>query len=69
MFHVSHLRNCVHDLTTMVEPSQLEDVELVTELSSSCRLARIMVYSVKQLRKKVVKLVKVRYGNDPVEST
>ena len=59
VFHVSHLRKCVHDPSTIVEPSRLEDLELEPEQSSSRGPARIVEYGVKKLRNKEIKLVKV----------
>ena len=35
VFHVSHLRKCMHDSAVVVETSQLEDVELENHPSSS----------------------------------
>lgn len=35
VFHVSHLRKCVHDSAVVIEPNQLEDVELEDDPSSS----------------------------------
>ena len=53
----------------MVEPSQLEDVELDNDPSTSRGPVRIVEHGTKKLRNKVVKLVRVQWGNDPAEST
>ena len=53
----------------MVEPSQLEDVELEVEPSSSRGPARLLEHDVKKLRNKVMKLVRIQWGNDPADST
>lgn len=69
MFHVSDLRKCVHDPSTIVESSRLDEIELEPEQSSSCGPTRIVEHGVKRIRNKEIKLVRVQWRNDPAEST
>lgn len=57
VFHMSH--KYVHDPPTVSAPSQLEEVELESEPSSSCGPTRIVKHRVKRLINKLVMLVRV----------
>ena len=56
VFHVSHLRKC---LAEVVEPSQLEEVEVEREASIRHISMKIVERDIKRLRNKEVPLVKV----------
>lgn len=59
----------MHDLAIVVRPSRLEDVELEASPSSSRSPTCVVKQGVKKLRNKVVRMVRVKWGNDPTEST
>ena len=69
VFHVSHLRKCLHDSTVVVEPSELEEVEVEREASVRRLPLRIVGRDIKQLRNKQVPLVKVQWGEDEADAT
>ena len=61
VFHVSQLRKYVPDPSHIIEP---ESIQLKPDLTFESRPLRIMDRSVKQLRNKIIPLVKV-VGKDP----
>ena len=60
VFHVSQLRKFVHDPSATITPDQLDDIEVEPEAVGNRRPMRIVGNDTKQLRRKVVKLVKVQ---------
>jgi len=52
-----------------VQPCPLEEVEVESELMAPHGQIPILEHSVKRLRTKIVKLIRVSWENDPVEST
>lgn len=60
MFHVSHLRKCVHDSSVIISPDELDGIDIEPEATISRRAIRIAEQSTKQLRNKVMKLVRVQ---------
>ena len=69
VFHVSHLRKCVHDSSVVVEPSQLEEVDVTPEVARRREPIRILDYRTKQLKNKTVKLVRVQWSEHVGDST
>ena len=69
VFHVSHLRKCLHDTAEVVEPSTLEEVEVERNATIRWAPTRILGSEVKKLRNKEVKLVKVQWGDDQRDMT
>ena len=65
VFHVSHLRKFVHDPSLVVEPVVQEDLEVEPNLTVVRNPVQIVDRDEKQLRNKVVKLVKVQWSEDP----
>ena len=64
VFHVSNLRRYVHDPSHIID---LENLEVEPNLTFSEQPVRILDRSTKQLRNKVVPLVKVLWRNQHVE--
>ena len=69
IFHVSHLRKCLHDSMEVVEPSQLEEVEVEREASVHHIPTKIVGHDIKKLRNKEVPLVKVQWGDSIEDAT
>ena len=69
VFHVSHLRKCLHDATEVVEPSLLEEVEVEREATVRRVPTRILGSEVKKLRNREVKLMKVQRADNPEDAT
>lgn len=69
MIHVSHLRMCVHDSSVTISPDELEGPEIKPEAAVPRRHVRIVEQSTKQLRNKVVKLVRVQWSGNEGDST
>ena len=69
VFHVSHLRKFVHDPSLVVEPVIQEDLEVEPNLTVVRNPVQIVDRDEKQLRNKVVKLVKVQWSEDPRDCT
>ena len=69
VFHVSHLRKCLYDSTVVVEPSELEEVEVEREVIVRRMPLKIVGRDVKQLRNNEVSLVKVQWGEDEADAT
>ena len=69
VFHVSHLRKCLHESAEVVEPSILEDVEVEKEATLRQVLIRILGTEIKKLRNREVKLVKVQWGEADEDAT
>ena len=68
VFHVSHLRKCVHDSSVTISPDELEGLDIEPEAAVPKRLVRIVEQSMKQLRNKVVKLVRVQWSENEGDS-
>ena len=62
VFHVSHLRKCLHESAEVVEPSILEGVEVEKEATFRRVPIRILGTEIKKLRNREVKLVKVQWS-------
>ena len=60
VFHVSHLRKCLHESAEVVELCILEDVEVEKEATLRRVPIRILGMEIKKLRNREVKLVKVQ---------
>ena len=69
VFHVSHLRKCLHRPAKVVEPSILEDMEVEDEATLRRAPIRIMEMKTKKLRSKEVKLVKVQWSEAKEDAT
>ena len=69
MFHVSHLRKCVHDSSVTISPKELEGLDIEPEATIPRRPIRIVEQSTKQLRNKVVKPVRVQWSESEGDST
>ena len=69
VFHVLHLRKCLHDSAVVVEPSELEEVEVEQEVTVRRMPLKIVGRDVKQLRNKEVSLVNVKWGEDEADTT
>ena len=69
VFHVSHLRKCVHDSNIVINPNELEELDVEPEASKPRRPVRIMEHSTKQLRRKIVNLVRVQWSEHEGDST
>lgn len=69
MFHVSHLRKCLHDSAEFVEPSQLVEIEVEKEASVRRMPSAIVGHDVKKLRRKEIKLVKIQWGESAEDAT
>jgi len=69
VFHISHLRKCVKDPGIVVEPSQLEDVEVEPEVARPRQPTRIVEEGSRQLRNRGIKLVKVQWSADENDCT
>ena len=69
VFHVSHLRKCLHDTAEVVEPSMLREVEVEQDATIRRAPTCILGSEVKKLRNREVKLVKVQWGDDQGDAT
>ena len=69
VFHVSHLRKCLHRSAEVVEPSILEDMEVEDEVTLRRAPIRIMEMKTKKLRSKEVKLVKAQWSETEEDAT
>ena len=69
VFHVSHLRKCLHESAEVVEPSMLEDVEVEKEATLRKAPIRILGTETKKLRNREVRLVKVQWGEAEEDAT
>ena len=67
VFHVSHLRKRLHKTSIVGEPVQ--QLSFATEPIAPRATARIVEHGTKKLRNKVIRLVRVQWGEDPAEST
>ena len=63
VFHVSHLRKCLHESTEVVEPIILEEAKVEREATVRRVPTRILGTEVKKLRNREVKLVKVQLSD------
>ena len=57
VFHVSHLRKCLHESAEVVEPNILEEAEVEREATIRKVPTRILGTEVKKLRNREVKLM------------
>ncbi len=69
VFHISHLRKCVKDPSIVVEPSQLEDVEVEAEVARPRQPIKIVDGGSRQLRSRGIKLVKVQWSAEENDCT
>ena len=69
VFHISHLRKCVKDPGIVVEPSQLEDVEVEPEVARPRQPIKIVENGSRQLRSRGIKLVKVQWSAEENDCT
>ena len=69
VFHVSHLRKCLHESAEVVEPSILEEAEVEREATVRRVPTRILGTEVKKLRNREVKLVKVQWSDAEEDAT
>ena len=63
VFHVSHLRRCLHESAEVVEPSILEEAEVEREATMRRVPTRIVGTETKKLCNHEVKLVKVQWSD------
>ena len=64
VFHVSHLRKCLHETAEVVEPSLLREVEVEHDVTIRRAPTCILRSEIKKLRNREVKLFKVQWGDD-----
>ena len=69
VFHVSHLRKCLHESAEVVEPNILEEAEVEREATIRKIPTRILGTEVKKLRNREVKLVKVQWSDAEGDAT
>ena len=69
VFHVSHLRKCLHESAEVVEPSILEEAEVEREATVRRVPTPILGTEVKKLRNREVKLVKVQWSDVEEDAT
>ena len=69
VFHVSHLRKCLHDLSLILEPSVQQEIEIEPDLTIIRRPFRIIDREEKQLRNKAVSLLKIQWSDNPKDCT
>lgn len=69
VFHISHLRKCVHESNVIINPNELEDFDVELELTVLRSPIRIVEQSTKQLRNKVLKLVTIQWSEHEGDST
>ena len=62
VFHISHLRKCLHDAAEVFEPRILEEVEVEWKATVRRVPTRIRGSEVKKLHNREVKLMKVQWG-------
>ena len=69
VFHVSHLRKCLHESAEVVEPSILEEAKVEREATMRRVPIRIVGTEIKKLRNREVKLVKVQWSDTKEDAT
>ena len=69
IFHVSHLRKCLHESAEVAEPSILEEAEVEREATVRRVPTRILGTEVKKLCNREVKLVKVQWSDAEEDTT
>ena len=69
VFHVSHLRKCLHETAEVVEPSLLREVEIERDATIRRAPTCILGSEIKKLRNREVRLVKVQWGDDESNAT
>ena len=69
IFHVSHLRKCLHESAEVVEPSILEEVKVEREANVRRVPTRIVGTEIKKLSNREVKLVKVQWSDVEEDAT
>ena len=69
VFHVSHLRKCLHETAEMVEPSLLRDIEIERDATIRRAPTHILGSETRKLRNREVQLVKVQWGEDEINAT
>lgn len=69
VFHVSHLRKFIRDPSVVISTVQFEDLDVEPNLTIERRPLCIIDRSTKQLRRKLVNLVKVQWSDDDRDCT
>ena len=69
VFHVSHLRKCLHETAEVVEPSLLREVEVERDATIRRAPTRILGSETRKLRNREVQLVKMQWGDDQRDAT
>ena len=69
VFHVSYLRKYVHDSSTVVSADSCEDFEVDPVDKRPRKPLRVVETDTKQLRRKVVKLLKIQWSDDDNDCT
>ena len=69
VFHVSHLRKCLHETAEVVEPGLLKEVEIERDETIQRAPTRILGSETRKLRNREVQLVKVQWGDDESNAT
>ena len=69
VFHVSHLRKCLHESAEVVEPNILEEAEVERKATIRRVPTRILGTEEKKLRNREVKLVKVQWSDTEGDAT
>ena len=69
VFHVSHLRKCLHQTVEVVETNLLREVEIERDATIRRAPTRILGSEIKRLRNRKVRLVKVQWGDDESNAT
>ena len=69
VFHVSHLRKCMHNPSLILEPSVQQEIEIEPYLTVIRHPFSIIDREGKQLRNKVVRLLKIQWSENPKDCT
>ena len=69
VFHVSHLRKCLHDPSLILEPSVQQEIEIEPDSTVIRRPFCIIDRKEKQLRNKMVSLLKIQWSENPKDCT
>ena len=69
VFHVSHLRKCMHNPSLILEPSVQQEIEIEPDLTVIRHPFSIIDREGKQLRNKVVRLLKIQWSENPKDCT
>ena len=69
VFHVSHLRKCLHETAEAVEPSLLKEVKVERDVIIRRAPTRILGSEIRKLKNREVRLVKVKRGEGESNAT